>query len=60
VAVDTTITDSQLLKDKMNIILVTAPEITVTLPVSDVSKIVWVQQGYEGSGEFKVCKATTT
>ena len=58
VAEDTTILDSQLLETQINIILVTVAEITVTLPASSVSKVVWVQQGYEGSGEFTVCKAT--
>lgn len=59
VSVDTTITDRQLLKEKINIILVLQPGITVTLPASDATKIVWVQQGYEGSGEFTVCREST-
>ena len=53
---DVTILDSQLQIDKINIILVLTADITVTLPNSSASKIVWVQQGYEGSGTFTVCK----
>ena len=51
-----TILDSQLLLDRINTVLVMTAGITVTLPVSDASKIVMIQQGYEGSGEFTVCK----
>lgn len=57
VAVDTTITDDQLLLNKVNVVIVTQPGITVTLPASTDTKVVWVQQGFVGSGEFTVCRA---
>ena len=57
VAADTVITAQQLLANAINIILVTTAGITVTLPEPDATKIVWVQQGYTGTGTFTVCKA---
>ena len=58
VSTTSTILDSQLIQDRINVVLVMTAGITVTLPLSDASKIVMVQQGYEGSGEFTVCKTT--
>ena len=52
----TTILDTELFTDKYNIILVTEPLITITLPPSTSSKVVLVQQGFEGEGEFTICK----
>ena len=56
VAVDTTITSTQLSAKAINVILVTTAGISITLPEPDATKIVWVQQGYVGSGTFTVCK----
>ena len=56
VSVDTTITSRQLVKNKFNVVLVLTAGITVTLPAPTPTKIVWVQQGYQGTGEFTVCK----
>ena len=56
VSTTSTITDAELFTDKYNVILVTEPEITVTLPPSAATKIVLVQQGFVGSGEFTICK----
>lgn len=57
VSVDTTITTAQLPKNQINIILVLTAGITVTLPEPDVTRIVWVQQGYTTDGEFTICRA---
>ena len=51
-----TIRSNQLSNKEINIILVMSAGITVTLPSSDSTKIVWVQQGYEGTETFTVCK----
>lgn len=58
VSEDTTIRVNQLVKNQFNVVLVLTAGITVTLPIPDVTKIVWIQQGYIGNGEFTVCKAT--
>lgn len=57
VSEDTTVQARKLLKNKFNVILVLTAGITVTLPEATPTKIVWVQQGYQGNGEFTVCKA---
>ena len=51
----TTLADGQLLADKYNVVLVTQPNITITLPTSASTKVVLVQQGFTGVGEFTVC-----
>ena len=56
VSVDTTISSSQLIANAINVVLVTVAGITLTLPEPDATKIVWVQQGYTGTGTFTVCK----
>ena len=53
---DTTIEESQIRRDRINVVLVTVPDITLTLPAPDVTKILWVQQGYTGTGTFQVCR----
>lgn len=53
---DVTITSNQLQEDKFNVVLVNTAGITVTLPVPTPTKIVWVQQGYQGTGLFTVCR----
>jgi len=56
VSTDTTITAQQLLANRINVILVTVAGITLTLPEADITKILFVQQGYTGTGTFTVCK----
>ena len=56
VSTTSTLADSQLLADKYNVVLVMTAGITVTLPSSASTKVVLVQQGYEGTGEFTVCR----
>jgi len=56
VSTSATISNSQLIKSRINVVLVTAPGITVTLPEPDATIIVWVQQGYTEDGEFTVCR----
>lgn len=56
VSTDTTITTDLLLANRINVILVTVADITVTLPAPDATRIVWVQQGYTGTGTFQVCR----
>lgn len=56
VSTTSTLADSQLLADKYNVVLVMTAGITVTLPSSASTKVVLVQQGYEGVGEFTVCR----
>ncbi len=53
---DTTITSDQLLANRINVILVTVEGITVTLPEPDVTKLMFIQQSYTGTGTFQVCK----
>jgi len=57
VSESTTITKRQLKTTHFNVILVTTAGITITLPEPSPTKIVWVQQGYTGTGEFTVCKS---
>jgi len=56
VSTTSTLADSQLLADKYNVVLVMTAGITVTLPSSASTKVVLVQQGFEGTGEFTVCR----
>lgn len=55
VSEDTTILGTDLLTTKINVILVQVAGITVTLPTPTADKIVWVQQGFSGTGEFTIC-----
>ena len=56
VSAPTTLADSQLLSDKYNVVLVMTAGITITLPSSASAKVVLVQQGFEGVGDFTVCR----
>lgn len=47
---------NQLRKDRFNVVLVMTAGITITLPEPDPTKLIWVQQGYDGVGSFTVVK----
>ena len=57
VSVDTTITETQLLANKYNVILVMTAGITVTLPEDSGTKVIEIKQGFTGTGTYTVCKA---
>jgi len=55
---DTTISQSQLLSDKYNVILVMTADVTVTMPSETGTKVIEIKQGFTGSGTYTICKET--
>jgi len=49
-----TVTEDELNKNKINVIMVMTAGSIITLPQNDPSRVVWVQQGYEGSGTYTI------
>ncbi len=49
-----TVEESQLLRDKINIVMVMEAGSVITLPKETPTRIVWVQQGFEGSGTYTI------
>ena len=49
-----TVLETQLTEHQINIVMVMAAGSVVTLPQNNPTRIVWVQQGYEGSGTYTI------
>ena len=56
VNVSTTILETDLQENKINIILVNTAGITITLPTPSLTKLVLLQKNFAGTGDFDVIR----